>query len=169
MARSIDLLAKAKTPSGVKEYEFLALSRKEAMKVYHESLSSIAQVVSKAVQSLQIDRGNLGKSKIDLGAGAGGLLSGVAGIPFEKLWEVAEHLFKGAILGGEELGPLESCDYFDDKPEEFYIALYHAIRLNYPMVFSQVQKLLTKASGLLDTKEDSGLKQVMKMVTEQEE
>jgi hypothetical protein len=167
--RKVDLVAQAKTPEGVKEYNFLALKRKDAMRVYHNSLVSVAKIVGDAVSSLNIDRANFAKSKIDIAKGAGNLLSGIAGVHFDTLWDIATVLFRGAILDGEEIRNLEESDYFDTRPEEFYIALYHAIRLNYPLVFSQVQKVTTllEKTDLLDGEEGSGLKAVTEMMTSQ--
>lgn len=119
------LHCEVKTLSGeTKKYEFVALEHMEAMEIFHSTIKSIAEAIC-SVGS--IDMGNLAPEHF---------VGVVKSLEFAKLRYLADHLLRDAVLDGEQLGKdVGKTNYFRGKELEFYLAIGHAIRLNYPEVF----------------------------------
>ena len=132
-----DLKVKIKNFSGEeKEFNFVALTRKNAMNVFHDSISAILSAIAE-----------INEDSKDVS-----VFKALKAIDFDMFWSLAEKLLKHVIINGQEITDINETDYFDDNPEEMYLAVYHAIRLNYPKVFSKVQRAL-KGSIPLDLME----------------
>lgn len=129
-------LVKVKTLEGVKDYNFLLLKRKKAAKVFHESLSVIVRAVSElAMANKKFDVSKIGQA--------------ISALDFETLWGLGEDLLAFVIIDGEEIEDINKTDYFTDRPEELYVAIYNAIAVNYPKVFLKL-KGAASAFGLQD-------------------
>jgi hypothetical protein len=122
MKRQVDLKATVKTLDGEKEYNFVALTRREAMEVFHGALTAVLSIVS------------------ELGSGDFGALKK---LDFDTIWSLAEKLLQFAILDGVEIEDLNETEYFDDHPDELYLAVFHAVRLNWPDIFEKVKNVLS--------------------------
>lgn len=132
MQRQVDLGATVKTLEGEKQYVFVALTRRDAMEVFHGVLSTVIGAVTEI-------------STADKDNATDEVFSALRKIDFETVWSLASKLLKFAMLDGVEIKDLDDTDYFDDRPEELYLAVFHAIRLNWPGVF---EKLKNALSGL---------------------
>ena len=110
-----------------KEYNFVALTRKEAMNVFHDSISAILSVIA----------------EINDTSNEMSIFKALKAVDFDTFWGLAEKLLKCVLINDAEIRDINQTDYFDENPEEMYLAVYHAIRLNYPNVFSKVQRVLS--------------------------
>lgn len=137
--KGADLVARIKGLDGVeKEYRFVPLTRRDAVQVFHESLQVILRAISGASGALQVDKTSLRKSTIEpLKA-----LEGLSRVDFETVWALAEKLLAWVVIDGETFEDINQTDYFGDNPDEIYLAVYHAVSLNYPKVFSGLPGLL---------------------------
>ena len=133
---------KVKTLEGEKEYNFVLLKRKEAAEVFHNTLLVVAGAFSELVKA--------DKSKPE------DLLIAMKTFDFDTLWSLAEKLLRGVMIDGSEIGDLEETSYFEEQPEELYIAVWHGIQVNYPKVFSKIRERLIGSS----------FAETMKMVSE---
>jgi len=123
---------KVKTLDGEKEYNFVLLKRREAAEVFHNTLLVLAGALSEVVKSGDNTDFDLGKA--------------LQALDFSVLWDLATKLLSGAMVDGNELGELEESSYFEEQPEELYIAVWHAIQANYPRVFSKIRERLSGSS-----------------------
>jgi hypothetical protein len=133
-----DLKVKVKTLDGEKEYVFLALVRKDAAEVFHGVLTALISAVAGISVSDE-------ENKIDA------VFKALNTLDFDTVWSLGEKLLRFAILDGVEIKDLNDTDYFDDHPEELYLAIFHAVMLNYPKVLLKVREALS-GSGLPDLK-----------------
>jgi hypothetical protein len=131
-----DLKKKVKTLEGEKEYVFCALVRKDAARVFHNTLSAVVSAVAGISASSDEDK-------------ADAVFKAINTLDFDTLWGLAEVLLKFAILDGESIEDLNDTDYFNERPEELYLAVFHAVLLNWPSVLLKVREALS-GSGLPD-------------------
>jgi hypothetical protein len=122
MKRQVDLKATVKTLDGEKEYIFVALTRREAMEVFHGTLTTVLSVLP------------------ELGSGDFGALKK---LDFDTIWSLAEKLLRFAILDGVEIEDLNETEYFDDHPDELYLAMAQAVRMNWPDIFEKAKNALS--------------------------
>jgi len=122
---------KVKGFSGESAYNLEPLTRRESMEVFHKSAQIIAQAV-----------GLVTESDTEMKA----LSSVVKSLDPGTLWSIAKAVFREAVIVNEngkfEITDLDESDYFDNRPEEFYLALAYAIKENYPKVFFTLQEAL---------------------------
>jgi len=129
-----DLKATVKTLEGEKEYIFQALIRKDAARVFHNVLTAVVS----AVADIAVAEG---ASQTDA------VFKAIKTLDFDTVWDLAEVLLKFSFLDGTEIKDLNDTDYFTDRPEELYLAVFHAVQLNYPKVFLKLKETLS-GSGL---------------------
>jgi hypothetical protein len=123
--------AEVNTPDGPKTYTFQLLKRKKAARVFHESLQQIIKLIAGAV---------------DKNAGTAGLIQAVESLDFNTFWGLAQTLLRGGNVRPDPenaghvvpFGNLDETDYFEDCREELYLAVYHALKVNYPKSFSRL-------------------------------
>lgn len=128
------LIIKFKTLAGVEmQYQLTPLLRREAAEVFHNTV----QVLLGAVASLSEDA----ESSVSL-------LTAIKSLDFKTFWSLAEKLFRNCVVMGPpgigyvEIRDLNTTDYFADKPDELYVATYHAVQANWPDFFGRVAKAL---------------------------
>jgi len=133
-AEQKDLAVKVKTFEGEKDYLFVGLKRIEAMRVFHNVLLTVLEGIAQ-----------VGNAKTDEAKGLA-MLSAIRVLDFDTFfYKLAVPLLNNVIIDDEEIGDLESTEYFETRPEELYLAVYHAILLNYPDFFGKVREALGKA------------------------
>jgi len=107
------------------EYQLTPLKRKEAALVFHNTLV----VVLKAMGEVSADEDK-----------QGALLKALDVLDFETVWGLASKLLRNSIIksdkGFVEVKNLDECDYFTDRPDEMYLAIFHAVKANFPKFFS---------------------------------
>lgn len=107
---------------------FIPLTRKEYIEVFYKT----GAAVIKSLQDGFLLSGVENKSEMELGVA---ILSNISNVDFELVWSLAKKLFKFAIINGTEIKDLDTTDYFTGRPEEFFYALFCAIKENFPGVF----------------------------------
>ena len=134
-----DLKAVIKNLAGEEvEYNFVALRRKEAMRVFHNSLTSILGAIGEVSDLTDTS-----------------IFRALKSIEFDVVWDLAESLLNQVIIDGTEITDINETDYFNDKQDEFYLAIGYALKLNYPDIFTKAQAAIKKAMGKQN--EDSAL------------
>lgn len=127
--------AVVKTLDGEKLYKFRLLKRREAAKIYHTSVQTVVKLIAGAVGADTVEAKLLAIDSLD----------------FDTIWNLASVLLKDCVVipnmeNMQYMIPLGSnlddCDYFNDNNEELYIAIYHALRVNFPKSFSRLEKRL---------------------------
>jgi len=130
-----DLHVKFKNLEGVeKEYVYVALKRKEAVRVAHTTLQSLFGAIA-----------GMGSD------GGAAIASAVKALDFDVFWSLAEKVLKCVIVDGVEISDINNSDYFAEHIDELYLAVYHGIEANWPKVFFQLREALTAsvvAAGL---------------------
>ena len=124
---------------GEKLYKFRILTRREAARVFHNSI----KLILKALSGLS---GDDKSTKI---------VEAIDSLDFDHVWNLAKVLLKNCIISPNMENPqhmitisnLDETDYFDDCREELYIALYYSLKANYPKSFSRVAEKLQGFSG----------------------
>lgn len=112
-----------------KVYKFVPLKRKEAAEVFHNTLLAILSVVGNSTTEKE-------------SSGLQSIMAALKGIDFETFWSLAEKLLAFVIIDNEEIKDINETDYFNENPEELYLAVFHAILSNYPSVFGKLQGIL---------------------------
>jgi hypothetical protein len=97
--------------------------------VFHNTLTTLVSAVADVAV-------NKGESQTDA------VFKAVQTLDFDTVWDLAEVLLRFAILDGEEIQDLNETDYFTDRPEELYLAVFHAVMLNYPKVFLKLREVV---------------------------
>jgi hypothetical protein len=128
-----------KTANGIKCYEFEILHRREAARIFHSTLTSIAGALAGALDA----KGGVSTEAI---------FKAIKSIDFDTIWDLAESLLRHCSVDGVELGPLDESDYYQDNQIELYLAIWHAINANFPSVFSKVREKI-KGSNFADALE----------------
>jgi hypothetical protein len=132
--------AKVKTLDGEKIFIFELLNAKDNMRVFHDVVQTlIASIASVA----DLDGGGVELSRLG---------DAVQMLSFDKVRNLAKLLLTGMQIKPDMknlnkivvIDDIDDCEYFMDCPEELYIAIFHAIRANYPKSFS---RLATKMGG----------------------
>jgi len=104
------------------------LTQWEAAAVFHEVL----QPAVSAFGSM-LGPGKVNAEAINVGDAIKNL---VASIPFSKVEYITRAVMRGAVVDGEEIKDLDNMTIFDDEPTALYVMLFHAIKGNWPGVFS---------------------------------
>lgn len=128
-AADLQLVADIKTLDGTKKFCFVPLRRREAAKVFHNSVKLIVEALA-----------NIGTSINNETVNPEGLSRALKVLDFDLLWDLAEKICKLMIVDGNDVADIE--DYFGENPEELYLVLFHGIRLNYPKQCGQIMKRL---------------------------
>jgi len=122
---------KVKGFSGESAYNLEPLTRRESMEVFHKAFQMVARAMDAVTET-----------DSEMGA----LLSVIKTLDSDTIWDIAKAVLREAVIVNEkgkfEITDLDESDYFDDRPEEFYLALAHAIKENYPKVFFTLQETL---------------------------
>lgn len=139
-----------KTLNGEKVYKFKLLRRKQAARIYHNTIKALLGALASVA-------GKDGKKSAESIARA------IDGLEFDLVWELAEALLKGAVIQPDpdnlnnvvSITNLSESDYYDEEREELYIALYHALEANYPKSFAlargRLQDTGIDLASLMDT------------------
>jgi hypothetical protein len=112
-----------------KKYKFVPLKRKEAAEVFHTVLLSVISIIGSSASKD-------GKDSVQT------VMVALRGIDFVTFWLLAEKLLKFVIIDNEEIADINETDYFTDNPEELYLAVFHAVLINYPKVFGKLQGII---------------------------
>lgn len=115
--------------SGPAEYNLEPLTRKESLKIFHTVseilVSGLGEIVAGLTKKGDFDE----KALLDISKA----------FDFDKVFSVGSAVFRAAVIVNEtgkyEIDDLENSDYFDDRPEEFYLAIAYAVRENWPKLF----------------------------------
>lgn len=129
------LTVQAKTLSGeVRSYQFCKLRHREAAEVLHNTLQAV--IVSLAEMFSAMSPGEFGGlSNLKL-IPIDKVLSVAKQLDFGTVWGLASVLLRNAVLDNQTIGPdIDKTDYFTGRHDELYIALYHAVKENYPELF----------------------------------
>ena len=118
-------------------YVFIALTRKDAMEVHIKALQTVMGTVISFVMAAEENQTEAVTASLEM-------------VDPDKLWYLAGKLFKDATVDGQLLGDLDECDYFTDRIDEYFLALVHAIRENYPNFFTQIEKKVGGFSLVLE-------------------
>ena len=110
-------------------YKFVPLKRKQAAKVFHNTLFAILSTLS------------------GVSSNKDSLSSALNNLDFDTFWSLAEDLLQFVIIDNEEID-INDTDYFEDKPEELYLAVYHAVIKNWPGVFGKIQEVMKDSNFL---------------------
>lgn len=119
-----------------KKYFLQPLRRKDAAFVAHNFLRALLKGLS-----------GINQRKMK-GDGQAALLQALSDIDFDLLWGLAEVMLRySTIKQGKdnpiiEIEDLNETDYFDENPEELYLAVFNGIKENFPKVFTKVRGLL---------------------------
>jgi len=124
-----------KTLDGEKLYTFRLLKMREAHRIYHKTVSVILAAIAHAAG----------------GEGPAAKLEAIRALDFDTLWDLARSLLCGCkIIPNPEnpdmfviIDDMDTCHYFESEPEELYIAIYHALKVNYPKSWGRVEKVLS--------------------------
>jgi len=118
-----------KTLEGEKKFTFRVLNVEEADEVFHESLLTII----KSFSALDLET-------VD----ASSILKAVSSISYSQKKKLGEALLKNVLLNDEPIGSFgdSKCEYFRDYPEEVYLCIFHAIKINFSGVFFRIIKAL---------------------------
>lgn len=131
-------MVKVKTLDGEKIYVFQLMKALESQRVFHETIRTLFSSIASVADP---DGGGLNISNIG---------TAMKMLDFETFHELAKILLRGATVKPDPdnlkkiipIKNLDDCDYFLDCPEEIYIAVYHALRANYPKSFSRLASKL---------------------------
>jgi len=130
MSRQRDIKVTIKTLDGEKNYNFIALKRKDAAEVFHSTLITIVSAIAE-----------ISKAKNDSDRTAA-IFRAVKLLDFDTFWSLAEKLLKFVVIDDVEIKDINETDYFEENPEELYLAVFHAILENYPKVFIKLREKL---------------------------
>ena len=131
------LFAKAKieTFDGLKIYNFQPLKTRDSLRLYFKTVQTLSATVAEAIGSADgVNMGNIAKA--------------IRQIDYDTVMELAKPLLKGCNIKPDTsnlqhiiaVDDVEECDYFAENPEELYLAVYHALRINYPKSFGRLQE-----------------------------
>jgi hypothetical protein len=115
--------------SGPAEYNLEPLTRKESLEIFHTVseifVSGLGEIVTMFTHGKDFDE----KAMLDISKA----------LDFDKVYKVGSAVLRSSVIVNEigkyEIEDLEKSDYFDDRPEEFYLALAHAVKGNWPRLF----------------------------------
>jgi hypothetical protein len=113
------------------KYQLTALKRKEAALVFHNTLRTL-------LSAMISDDEEVSSTAVFVRA--------LQNFDFELFWELASRLLRNATVFSEdkiiEIKSLDNTEYFDDRQDEMYWAVYHAVQANYPKFFSGLMEKL---------------------------
>jgi len=138
--KNLEKTVTIKTLDGEKEYSFVLLKRKDAARIFHNTLLAIAGAFSELVKS-----GDAPESS--------DLLKALQTLDFSTVWDLGETLLANVIIDKEEI---DFEEYFGENPSELYIAIWNAIQINYPKVFTILREKLT-GSAIAEKMKDLNL------------
>ncbi len=121
-----------KTLDGEKLYTFRLLRKRDAARIYHQTVSVLISTIAQAVGD----------------GGPAAKIEAVKAIDFDTFWGLASALLKGCAIRPNpdnpdhivSIGDLDDTEYFDDEREELYIAVYYALRANFPKSWGRIEK-----------------------------
>ena len=119
-----------------KEYVFNKLRGKQAINVFHDSSLLIVPLLLSGLDMQQ-----------DLSV----LAYKLQAISFDEIWSLAEKLLAFVIIDGNEIEDINNSNYFGDNPDELYLAVFHSVKLNFPKIFNNLDRI----KGLLNLSGDS--------------
>lgn len=129
------LTVQAKTLKGeTLNYQFCKLRHREAAEVLHNTLQTVITSLANMFAGMQPGefKGFADVKTIPIDK----VLAIAKQLDFGTVWSLASVLLRNAVLDNQALGPdIDKTDYFTGRHDELYIALYHAIRENYPELF----------------------------------
>lgn len=135
--KNLDQTATIKTLDGEKEYNFVLLKRKDAARIFHNTLLVIAGAFAELVKA---------EEKPD----TKDILKALQTVDFDTVWDLGETLLNGVMINKHEI---DFEDYFGENPSELYIAIWNAIQINYPKVFTMLREKLS-GSVIVETMKD---------------
>lgn len=141
LKRKATFVKQVPTLSGRKKYEFTALTRREAMKVAHTSLTTILGAVG-SIAGLMFreskDDDTYTREQV-----VEGIIQGLSKLDFDTVWTLAESILRNVTVEDDELiEDINETDYFVENLDEFYSALVAGVEGNYPSVFLKVKESL---------------------------
>lgn len=113
------------------------------MEVFHNTIVSII--------------GAIGEVEGDIDKNPTSVFKAIRAVDFDTTWKLAEKLLNQCIVDGNEITDINKTDYFTDHPDEFYLAVGHALMLNYPDVFQRARKVIKTAIQAFVAKHGSNL------------
>lgn len=127
--------------SGKSGYILEPLTRRESLKIFHAAVetvvSGLGSVLSGFGKSQEISEDKL--------------LGALKALDFDKLYDIGRATLRAAVIvndaGKFDINQLDESDYFDDRPEEFYLAIAYAIKENFPNVFFTLTRALKDFGG----------------------
>jgi hypothetical protein len=131
MTKPNDIVVQAQTLTGKKEYRFVPLKRKDAACVFHNTLLTLVSALADV------------SGQVSAEDRTAAFLRALKTLDFDTLWALAEKLLRFSILDNEEIKDINETEYFDEKPEELYLAVFHAIVENYPGFFGKIRQALS--------------------------
>jgi hypothetical protein len=128
-----------KSFSGESHYNLEPLTRKELLMVFHGCVEKVIAVIP------ELDN-------LDYSVAAVKLASMFSG---EDIYSALCAMLRDAMIRNEEgtfeIDDLTESDYFDDRPEEMYLAFLFGLKENFPKVFFTItQKLGIEGDPLMD-------------------
>lgn len=114
------------------KYQLTALKRKEAALVFHNTLRTLL--------SSFLEAGEDGSNTQAAFVGA------LRNFEFDLFWDLASRLLKNCMVFADdkivEIKSIDLTDYFDDRQDEMYWAVFHAVKANFPKFFSGLMEKL---------------------------
>jgi hypothetical protein len=132
LKKAADATVEIKTLEGTKKYAFQLLTRRDAAEVFHNSIQTILKAIA------GVDLGAMQKGDVSVDS----LVKGLSSVDFDTVWGLGEKLLRFVQIDGEEIADINESDYFGENPEELYLAIVYAVKVNYPKVFSKLRKAL---------------------------
>jgi hypothetical protein len=123
-----------KTLDGEKVYKFKLLKARENMRVYFGTIKNLMQSFAVLASDYK-------------GFNVASIGTAIKGLEYDVFIDLAKTLLRGTIIMPnpdvdkfETIDNLEECEYYIDKPEEMYVAVFEALKANYPKSFSRLAK-----------------------------
>jgi len=143
-----------------KKYCFIPLTKKEANYVLYTLTGSVIESAGGSmgawkalVADLPSDMSKEAVQAVVEKEGWGSALtvarSYFKAVPHEVFWDVASRVLRGCTIlastGVVTIKGLDDCDYFDDCPEEMFIAVLRGLGVSYGNFFKRLKAALLKA------------------------
>lgn len=142
-----------------KKYCFIPLTKKEANYVLYtltgsaiESAGGSMEALRELVADLPSDMDKEAARAIVEKKGWGAVLtiarSYFKAVPHEVFWDVASRVLRGCTILSEakvvKIENLDDCDYFDDCPDEMFIAVARGLGVSYGNFFKRLKAAMPK-------------------------
>ena len=103
-----------------KEYILPVLLRKDAADIFQNTCLSLFSIVRITLHE----------------HGSPAAATEVSKISFDDFWLLARRLLSDKMIVNKIcIGDIDNSNYFEENPDELYIAIFNSIRLNYPNIF----------------------------------